>query len=154
MTALGPGVGQAGKHPLAVVVALDLCAANGQAVQVAVVGQGQQDATVIADAAAILGLRLAGDGAKFEDLVADAVTEQRCTHLQVVALANQVRQADHRPAAHTTHLFGIQITAAAAERGAALHFVLLIQHRRTPGFGVIDEQAQGRVDPPEHRQTW
>ena len=153
MTALGPGVGQAGKHPLAVVVALDLRATNGQAVQVAVVGQGQQVAAVIADAAAILGLRLTGDGAKLEDLVADAMTEQRCAHLQVVALADQVRQTDHRPAAHAAHLFCIQIPAAAAERGAALHFVLLIQHRRTPGFGVIDKQAQVRVDPPEHRQA-
>ena len=147
-----PRVGQAAEQSLAVVEALDLEALDGQARQVAVVAQRQHVAAATADTAVVDRLLAAADAAGAEYLVLDAVLEQRGADLQAVAGDQQVRQVDHAAATDRMDALGVQVAAAAADGRAVLHFVLFVDHRRSPGLGVVGEERQVRRRGPEHRQ--
>ena len=151
MLAGHPRVGQAAEQPLAVVEALDLEALDGQARQVAVVAQRQHVAAATADTAVVDRLLAAAD-AGCGISRPDAVLEQRGADLQAVAGDQQVRQVDHAAATDRMDALGVQVAAAATDGRTVLHFVLLVDHRRSPGLGVVGEERQVRRRGPEHRQ--
>ena len=89
------------------------------------------------------------DAGGLEDLVVDFVAKQRGADQRMVAVAKNMIEVGDVACAPAGDALRVQVQAGGGAVARALNFILLINHRRTPGFAVVDKQGGIGGDFPE-----